>query len=131
MNDPYRKPCKIIYLVKWHILFKLGMPHHPSVHKIQYLMQPFVFYSILCRNGEFFQAFYGHASTLFGCHFVNWLVWSIPQGNLNNWACDLKKVKYYFHDVIHSCKNITTTLIQIFSLFYFVFFSKTNHLMII
>ena len=31
----------------------------------------------------------------------------------------------------YSCNNITTTLIQISSLFYFGFFSKTNHQMII
>ena len=31
----------------------------------------------------------------------------------------------------YSCKNITTTLIQISHLFYFGFFSKTNHQMII
>ena len=31
----------------------------------------------------------------------------------------------------YSCKNITTTLIQISRLFYFGFFSKTNHQMII
>ena len=31
----------------------------------------------------------------------------------------------------YSCNNITTTLIQISRLFYFGFFSKTNHQMII
>ena len=31
----------------------------------------------------------------------------------------------------YSCNNITTTLIQISRLFYFGFFSKTNHYMII
>ena len=32
---------------------------------------------------------------------------------------------------LYSCNNITTTLIQISRLFYFGFFSKTNHQMMI
>ena len=38
-------------------------------------------------------------------------------------------VKNFYH--FYSCNNITTTLIQISRLFYFGFFSKTNHQMII
>ena len=33
--------------------------------------------------------------------------------------------------LLYSCNNITTTLIQISRLFYFGFFSKTNHQMMI
>ena len=44
--------------------------------------------------------------------------------------------KYYFYDSqnfpgTYSCNNMTTTLIQISHLFYFVFFFKTYHQMII
>ena len=48
---------------------------------------------------------------------------------------DLKS--YYYRAVgsseklVYSCNNITTTLIQISRLFYFGFFTKTNHQMII
>ena len=41
-------------------------------------------------------------------------------------ACTLPLLKHTY-----SCNNITTTLIQISRLFYFGFFSKTNHQMII
>ena len=50
-------------------------------------------------------------------------------------------IKYFLRSVLHwrfsrnsvrySCNNITTTLIQTSRLFYFGFFSKTNHQMII
>ena len=57
----------------------------------------------------------------------------------------LFKAKYYFHWIFsevkinkkmsfhchYSCNNITTTLIQISRLFYFGFFSKINHQMMI
>ena len=35
------------------------------------------------------------------------------------------------NDIRYSCSNITTTLIQVSRLFYFGFFSKTNHQMMI
>ena len=42
---------------------------------------------------------------------------------------DLAQLKAY--GKVYSCNNITTTLIQISRIFYFGFFSKTNHQMMI
>ena len=39
--------------------------------------------------------------------------------------------RIYDKEGMYSCNNITTTLIQISRLFYFGFFSKTNHQMIV
>ena len=48
--------------------------------------------------------------------------------NHKSWLCtQILTNQIWFY----SCKNITTTLIQISRLFYFGFFSKTNHQMII
>ena len=42
----------------------------------------------------------------------------------------LSLIHRHNHILTYSCNNITTTLIQISRLFYFGFFSKTNHQMI-
>ena len=41
------------------------------------------------------------------------------------------KIQRKYREITYSCSNITTTLIQIPCLFYFGFFSKTNHYMTI
>ena len=55
--------------------------------------------------------------------------------NLAFWpgsSCGLKKPFWNFKSLLmYSCNNITTTLIQISRLFYFGFFSKTKHQMMI
>ena len=51
---------------------------------------------------------------------------------LSQWKMDRKKKLNCFYSIAaYSCNNITTTLIQISRLFYFGFFSKTNHQMMI
>ena len=60
-------------------------------------------------------------------HHMRFLQLNIMLGILK-WKQIFSIPKYFW---VYSCNNITTTLIQISRLFYFGFFSKTNHQMII
>ena len=53
------------------------------------------------------------------------------QGMVVKVSREIYKIKDFGQKSTYSCNNITTTLIQISRLFYFGFFSKTNHQMMI